>query len=104
MLVQYWAGLYPDEMQEVVMEGVWTMLNTATQLLVPMPTSGTTSPPENQIHEGSSAWEGSKRSWNLEVDKAEELATREPAKWEFMSNCRKKTWSFGCFGSQIVLW
>ena len=85
------------------MEGVWAMVNAATQLLVSI-TSGTTSPSENQIHEGSSAWEGSKRSWNLEVDKAEELATREPAKWEFMSNCRKKTWSFGCFGSQIVLW
>jgi hypothetical protein len=51
MLVQYWA----DEMQEGVMQGVWTMLNTATQLLVSMLTSGTTSPPENQIHESSSA-------------------------------------------------
>jgi hypothetical protein len=89
---------------------------------VSMLTSGTTSPPENQIHESSSAWEGSKRSWNLEVGKiaeelatgelanlevdkkAEQLATREAAKWEFMSNCRKKTWSFGCFGNQIVLW
>jgi len=40
MLVQSWAGLYPDEMQVVVIEGVWTMLNTATQLLVSMPTSG----------------------------------------------------------------
>jgi len=55
MLVEYWAGLYPDEMQKVIMEGAWTMLNTATQLLVLKPTSGTTSPPENQIHGGSSA-------------------------------------------------
>jgi hypothetical protein len=96
-------------MQEVVMEGMWTIVNIATQFLLLMPTSGTTSPPENQIHESSSAWEGSRRSWSLEVDmkaeepaigelanlevdkKAEELATGELAKLEFMSNCTKNT-------------
>jgi len=40
MLVQYWASLNPEEIQEVVMEGVWAMVNAATQLLVSMPTSG----------------------------------------------------------------
>jgi hypothetical protein len=48
------------------------MVNASTQA------SGTTSPPENQIHEDSTGSEGSKRSWNLEVDKkAEEPATSE---------------------------